>query len=412
MHLAHLSLTNFRNFIRLDTDIPTGPLILVGANAQGKTSLLEAIYYLAGASSPHTASDRQLINFLALHADPPFTRLVGEVRRADRLQRIEIRVVLESGAPGEEPRLRKEVLLNGLKRRTRDLSGGFNAVLFLPQDLGVIEGAPGDRRRYLDNAVAQADPVYADALSEYGRVLTQRNALLRQLQERSNTARLANGNGSQVDFWDEQLCNLGAILIRGRALAISELDQLAGPIHARLSNGAENLHLSYRPSFDPLPRPEGQLGLPLETPLDRSAVPQTAIAKGMRAALRSARADEIARGMTLLGPHRDEFRLVADGVDLGTYGSRGQNRTAMLSLKLAEVDWVRACTGEWPALLLDEVLAELDVRRRAALLERVHAAEQAILTSADLAMFPDDFRAAATLWRIESGTVRTEPAVH
>ena len=135
MQLKHLSLTNFRNFVRLETELASGPTLLIGANAQGKTSFLEAIYYLAGSASPHSSNDRQLINFLALEEDNPFCRLVGEVQRGERLHRLEIRLILEDAGSS---RLRTEVLINGVKRRVSDLARVFNAVMFLPQDLQII----------------------------------------------------------------------------------------------------------------------------------------------------------------------------------------------------------------------------------------------------------------------------------
>jgi DNA replication and repair protein RecF len=407
MRLSHLSLTNFRNFVRLETDLPQGPTLLVGANAQGKTSLLEAVYYLASGASPHAASDRQLVNFLALREPAPFARIVGEVQRQGGLQRVEIRLIQRPTPLPEEPHLHKEILVNGLKRRMRDLAGTFNAVLFLPQDLRVIEGSPGERRRYLDAALSQADVVYAEAVWGYARVLTQRNALLKQLQDRPR-ARNGGEEASQLTYWDQQLADLGATLIRGRALALQELERLAAPIHHRLTDEAETLRLDYLPSCDLRPQPQGQLGLPLAAPLYRVGIAHAEIRETILSALERLRDEEIARGVTLTGPHRDEFRLQANGIDLGLYGSRGQTRTAMLALKLAEVDWMRERTGEWPVLLLDEVLAELDVERRQALLARVHAADQAILTSADPGMFGDEFRQRATVWRVEAGTVRPD----
>ncbi len=398
MRLTHLSLTNFRNFVRLEAAFPAGPTLVVGANAQGKTSLLEAIYYLTGAHSPHTTSDRQLINFLALREPTPFARLVGEVRRGERLNRIEIRVVLEPEGPLGAGRLRKEVLVNGVKRRVRDLAGGFNAVLFLPQDVAVVEGSPGMRRRYLDAALSQADPTYAATLAEYARVLAQRNALLKRLQER-------RGGEGQLDFWDERLCTLAAALIRARALALHELEALAADLHRQLTGDGERLRLVYLPAFDPLSRPEGQLDLPLETAVDRTGIGLGEIEEGMLEALARSRREEIAQGATLIGPHRDDLRLLANGLDLRLYGSRGQNRTAMLALKLAEVEWLRRRSGEAPVLLLDEVLAELDTARREQVLARVFEVEQAVLTAADLEMFAPDFRARATLWQVEAGKV-------
>lgn len=398
MLLQHLSLTNVRNFVRLEADVPPGPTLIVGANAQGKTSLLEAVYYLARAASPHTHSDRQLINFLALHEATPFARFVAEFRRADRPQRVELRLVLEPGALAGEGRLHREALLNGVKRRMSDLAGGLHAVLFLPQDLRVLEGPPSERRQHLDSTLAQADAIYAEALSEYGKVLAQRNALLKQLDEQGS-------NGTQLNFWDEELAEQGATLIRARALALAEHDRLASPIHADLTRGRETLHLEYQPSYDPLPPAPAQLGLPLRPSPDRTVLSQEAIREGLRQALERSRPEDLQRRATSIGPHRDDFRFTANGIDLRAYGSRGQNRTAMLSLKLAEIDWLHQRTSEWPVLLLDEVLAELDGDRRQDLLRRVAALPQALVTAADIGMFDGDFRRAATTWEVRAGTL-------
>ncbi len=403
MLLQHLSLTNVRNFVRLETEVPPGPTLVVGANAQGKTSLLEAVYYLARASSPHAQSDRQLINFLALQEATPFARLVAEFRRADRPQRVEIRLVLEPGAPGAETRLHREVLLNGVRRRVSDLAGGLHAVLFLPQDLRILEGPPSERRAHLDSSLAQADAAYAEALSEYGKVLAQRNALLKQIGEQSNHA-------PQLSFWDEELAEHGATLIRGRALALAEHDRLAAPIHRDLTRERETLHLEYLPSYDPLPAPGAQLDLPLQAAPDRTVVSRQAIRDGLLHALERLRPEDLARGSTSLGPHRDDFRFTSNGIDLRAYGSRGQNRTAMLSLKLAEVEWLHQRTSEWPVLLLDEVLAELDGERRQDLLQRVIALPQSMVTAADIEMFGADFRRKATVWQVAAGALRPVPS--
>lgn len=394
MHLTYLSLTNFRNFIRLETDIPTGSLLLVGANAQGKTSLLEAIHYLTGTGSPHTPSDRQLINFLALQEPTPFARIVAEVRRQDRLHRIEIRLILDSGGKVGEQRLRKEILVNGIKRRMRDITGVFNAVIFLPQDMNVIEGSPSQRRRLLNSVISQADPTYAEALSEYRKILTQRNALLKQLQERST-------DSDELSFWDDQLCHHAAVIIRARALALNELENLAGPIHQELTRGLESLRLDYTPAYDPASHPQGQLGTPMESRVIGLEVAR----KGMLATLQLTRDEEIARGMTLTGPHRDDFHFRVNGIDLHGYGSRGQNRTAILSVKLSEVDWLLQRTDEHPVLLMDEVMAELDPERRQDLLTKVNVAQQTILTAADLMMFSEEFSRGATVWQVVSGTI-------
>jgi DNA replication and repair protein RecF len=372
--------------------------LLVGANAQGKTSLLEAIHFLTGGSSPHTTSDRQLINFLALDDPLPFTRIAAELKQGERLQQVELRVLQEMNDHDASPRIRKEVKINGVKRRIGDLAGVFTAVMFLPQDLRVVEGPPVERRKFLDHALSQGDPVYANTLLEFNKVLPQRNALLKQLQERPSGM-------DELAFWDDQLCEAGAALIRARALALTELERLSAPIHRALTRGHESLRLQYQPSYDPLRTSDAQIAMPLDTPVDRTGVGQDAIRSGMRSALKRMRADELGRGVTLLGPHRDDFGFVVDGIDLRLYGSRGQNRTAILSTQLAAVDWLTDRTGESPLLLLDEMLAELDPQRREDVLARVRSADQAILTAADLEMFPEGFRRDATLWEIRAGSL-------
>jgi DNA replication and repair protein RecF len=398
MRLTHLSLTNFRNFVRLETQFPSGVTLLVGANAQGKTSLLEAVYLLTGASSPHASSERQMINLLALDQPTPFARLAAEVHRGSKPQRIEIRMLLEQSSGNAEPRLRKEVLLNGVKRRQRALAGVFNAVFFHPHDLRIIDGSPSERRRYIDATLSQADPIYAKTLAEYAKVLSQRNALLKQLQER-------NGDRNQLEFWDDKIAELSAALIRARFSALHELEALATVIHQQLTRQREVLRLEYLPAFNPLTGPREQPQLPLDSPLDWTSVGLEQIRQGMLAALKELRGEEIARGATVLGPHRDEIRFLANGIELRPYGSRGQHRTAMLATKLAEVEWLRERTGFWPTLLLDEVLAELDAERRQDLLRTVSEAKQALLTTSELAMFTQDFQQSATMWQITAGTL-------
>ncbi len=400
MHIQQLSLTNFRLYARLEVDLPAGALILVGSNAQGKTALLEALYFLATGQSHHAASERQLINFLALQEPQPFSRVVAEARSARDRVRVELRVIAEMGGEG---RLRKEVLLNGAKKRLADLAGRITAVMFLPQDMAIVEGSPSERRHYLDVALCQVDPIYQHNLSEYGKVLSQRNALLKQIQESGVSPDL-------LDFWDAKLCELAGQLQAARTHAVAELEALASPIHRELTAGKEGLRLAYHPSFDPnaAAAPEGQLGLPLSTPVHTLGLSASDIETLLCERLKASRSDEIARGQTLYGPHRDELRFVANGLDVGVYGSRGQVRTAVLALKLAETEWMRQRTGEWPILLLDEVLSELDAQRRSDLLRRLSAADQFVITTTDLAPFPPEFLARATVWRVRSGSVSPE----
>ena len=401
MYLTQLSLTNFRNYARLDIDMPQGVVLLVGDNAQGKTSLLEAVYFLATFVSFHANSDRQLVNFLASRETLAVARIVADFYRQDTLKglsqhRIEVRIIQEDNGYNGVPRVRKEVLLDGVKRKISEVVGQFNAVLFLPHTLRVIEGAPDERRRYLNLTLAQVLPFYATYLADYSRALSQRNALLKQINER-------NADPEQLGYWDEILAASGAKLISARIHAIQELENLASTLHNQLTRGVEVLRLSYEPAYDPLPQPAQQIALPLEAPVDRSGVSVEKIQQGFMDSLARLRVEEISRGVTTIGPHRDEIRFYSNGVDLGIYGSRGQVRTAMLSLKLAEVGWMKEKTGQWPVLLLDEVLAELDIQRRDDLLTRLVESEQALLTTTDLDLFSPDFANRATLWRVQNG---------
>jgi DNA replication and repair protein RecF len=396
VHLTHLSLTNFRNFTRLDLEVPRGPLLLVGDNAQGKTSLLEGIYFLATLTSFHASNDRQLINFFAIREPLAVARILATYERDGSGHRLEVRVIQEPN--GGSLRLRKEILLDGVKRKMSEAVGQFNAVLFLPQMLAVIEGAPEERRRYLNLALSQVIPGYSSALAGYNRTLTQRNALLKQLSERG-------GSPTQLDYWDEQLVAFGAQLLQARIWAVQELEWLAAGTHTELTRGEEVLRFNYQPAYDPLTLPPGQFALPFDAQVDRSKFPISEISKGFLEKLLQLRNEEISRGITTIGPHRDELRLLSNGIDLGQFGSRGQVRTALMSLKLAEVAWMKDKSGQWPVLLLDEVLAELDGQRRSDLLVRLGQSEQSLMTTTDLELFDPEFVQKAHLWQVKAGRV-------
>ncbi len=290
-----------------------------------------------------------------------------------------------------------------MKRKPSELPGVFRALLFLPQELRVIEGAPSDRRRHLDEAVAQADPPYRTAMWEYHHALTQRNALLRSLQD-------CGGDPGQLDVWDEPLAAAGSALLLGRARALAEIETLAAPLHRRLTHGLETLHIRYHPAWDPS-RPAGyaddlQHELPIDAVVDHTKWKADQVRGMFLDHLRSTRDQAVRRGLTIAGPHRDEVRFLANGIDLTTYGSRGQARTAILALKLAEVEWLRARGGEWPVLLLDEVFSELDIRRREDLLADLARADQVFTTASDPEMLPAAYRRRAQSWWVEGGTLK------
>jgi DNA replication and repair protein RecF len=370
---------------------------LVGSNAQGKTSVLEAIYFLAAFTSFQTHADRQIVNFHEAKNPLAVTRLVADYQRGKTKHRLEARLILEpTGVNGQ--RLRKEILLDGAKRHANDVIGHFNAVIFVPQMSQIIEGGPDERRRYLNLALAQTVPAYARVLSEYSQALTQRNALLKALNE-------LGGNRDQLQVWDEALVKFGAQIILWRIQAVQEIERLASRIHHELTRGTEILRFSYEPAYDPLPKPNGQLGLKLDTAIDRSSLELDEIQDGFLARLKEIRGEEIARGVTTIGPHRDDLRFIINKADVSDYGSRGQIRTTLLALKLAEVEWMKERTGETPVILLDEVMAELDTSRRADLLKYVGEDQQVLFTTTDLTLFSPEFTNAAEIWDVKNGVV-------
>jgi DNA replication and repair protein RecF len=398
MYLSRLSLTDFRSFSRLDLNVPREIFLLVGENAQGKTSLLEAIYFLSTFSSFHASSDRQLINFHQPKNQITVGRIVGEFSRRDGEHQIEARLILEPNGINGGARFRKEALLDGVKRKITDVIGWFNAVIFLPQMSRIVEDGPSERRRYLDTLISQVSPRYLSHLSDYGQTLSQRNALLKQLAERG-------GDPDQLAVWDGMLARHGAYIMWERIRAIREMEEAAKRMHYNLTHGQEVLRLDYQPAFEPLSHPEGQMALPVTAIPDRSALSVDDIEAALLSALQAKQREEIARGVTTLGPHRDELRFLSNQIDLGDFGSRGQGRTALLALKLAEVTWLHQRTNDWPVLLLDETMSELDTQRRGDLLSALSECDQAILTSTDLEMFEPDFVKLHPVWRVDHGMV-------
>jgi DNA replication and repair protein RecF len=379
-------------------DIPQKAVLLVGSNAQGKTSVLEAIYFLAAFTSFQTHVDRQIVNFHEAKNPLAVTRLVADYLRGKTKHHLEVRLILEpTGVNGQ--RLRKEILLDGVKRHANDIMGHFNAVIFVPQMSQVVEGGPDERRRYLNLALAQTVPAYARVLGEYNQALTQRNALLKALNENG-------GISSQLEVWDDALVKFGSQIILWRIQAIQEIERFASRVHHELTRGTEILRLAYEPAYDPLPKPNGQFGLKLDTAIDRSAIELDEIQSGFIEKLKSIRAEEIARGVTTIGPHRDDLRFIINKADVSDYGSRGQMRTTLLALKMAEVEWMKERTGEWPVILLDEVMAELDTNRRADLLKYVSKGEQVLFTTTDLNLFANEFTTDSEIWDVSGGVVQ------
>lgn len=409
MQITHLSLTNFRNYGRLELELPPGTTLLHGNNAQGKTNLLEAIYYLATTRSSHVDQDNQLINWEALQSDDPVVvgRLTAQIATNNGLRQIEIRLIQERKATlrNGQSSFRREALVDRRKVRLMDLLGNLRVVMFLPQDVQLITGPPNGRRRYLDIALCQIDPIYCHTLSHYNKVLEQRNALLRQIAEGST-------NRDVLPIFTEKLVKLGSQVFARRAAFLAEIAREAQRIHyEELTSGQESIRLSY------LPRLQGNdVGrgsdvtdlVALGEWLQDNHEDKAAITARFTGAIQTAQPTDIARGTTSVGSHRDDWLFTINGRSLSNYGSRGQQRSAVLALKMAEINWMVKVTDETPVLLLDEVVAELDEQRRALLLRYVQKSTQAVLTSTDPGMFPVEFLQNATSMTVSGGRVQVD----
>ena len=367
MHLAHLALTNFRTFRRLELDLQPGLHVVTGGNASGKTNLLEAISLLATARSFRSGSDAELIAWDALARDPlPAARLGARVETAEGSITLEVAVIARTAREGEaEPTgaatASRRFRVNGVARRASDLIGRLRVVMFGAEDLRIIGGPPAGRRRYLDITISQFDPAYVRALQRYSRVLQQRNSLLRRLQERRAAA-------AELDFWDDELAATGAVVITARAQALVELGRGAAAHYAELSPSGERLEACYRPAVPP------ELAATLA---------EHGLEQRLRAALGAQHADDIRSGTTRIGPHRDDIAFLVGGHDAGAFASRGEQRTAALALRLAEVALSTQRTADPPLLLLDDILSELDADRRERVLAVAYGVDHVVITSPD-----------------------------
>ena len=380
--LSRLILTNFRNFAALDLALPPGVVVLYGANAQGKTTLLEAVYLLAIARSFRAENEREVVNFAAAR-DGQQALVGGHLERDDR--RLQVYVGYSTAAQSGRGRgglnysVRKEIRVNRVRRTAADLVGTVGAVLFNADDIQLVQGPPAGRRRYLDILISQGDPLYLKALQRYTQVVRQRNRLLRLLRE-------GRAEESELEFWDDRLVREGGWLSWQRARAIDLLAGLCADHHRNLSSPGELLTLEHLPSVP--------VGEDVE-----------ATAGHFRQALAGQRARELATGSTAVGPHRDDFQLLVDGVDMGTFASRGQARTIALTLRLAEASYLSQVRRDEPVVLLDDVLSEMDEYRRRRVLEKVAGYGQSLITTTDPGLVRPYFGSSATYLRVADGAV-------
>ncbi len=371
MWIKQLFLQQFRNYERLHLDLQPSFNIFVGDNAQGKTNLLEAMYVLAAGRSFRASKDQELIM-----AGKDQMKIAAKVAR-DADIRLDVQIGLDTP---------KKLLVNQKPTRPGYFFGQLNVVLFTPDDLQLIKGSPGGRRRFLDEEIGQVNRVYRDLLSQYQKVLLQRNKVLKEhSSQRSQLALL--------DVFDEQMIDIGSRIMVKRSEAIHKLSLLSRLMHRRITNGREELSLEYLPFFRSADEPSRTYELAF-------------VQEEFQRELAAKRDLERARGFSLVGPQRDDLGFFIQGLDAKIYASQGQQRTAVLACRLAEMEYMRSESGTYPVVLLDDVMSELDHTRRQFLIGILKEQIQTVITTTHLGSFSQSILEQAQVLTITNGQVQ------
>ena len=395
MRLVRLDLESFRSYRSAELEPAPGLTIVAGPNGAGKTNLLEAVQVAITGRSPRAAADVELVHHGAF-----FARI-----RLDLIDERGSELRIEALIPGvDAPReVRKRVTLNGLPRRVGGLGETVRSVLFRPEEMLLLVGSPSERRRFLDAIVAQRDRAAVRDLSELARVLAQRNALLRAIRHEE-------AGEEELAFWDEQLAMIGARVMAQRLAIVGQLGELIGPLHdavAPASERGERVRLAYADSLkDAWPARATGVSDALE---DRELL-AARLAVTYRERLAGVRQKELWNGVSLVGPQRDDLSVELDGREVATHASRGQQRTIILAMKLAETDLLSA-DGPAPVVLLDDVFSELDPQRSERALELLLERGQVLVTMADLSSLPARRRRSVPIWQVSDGSLQLTPRV-
>lgn len=369
MFINQLQVRNFRNYRKLDIAFDNKVNVIIGENAQGKTNLLEAIYLLAFTKSYRTSHDRELIRW-----NEEFAKIAGRlVKKQDRVVPLEL-IFHRTG---------KKAKLNHLEQqRLSEYIGAMNVVMFAPEDLALVKGSPQVRRRFIDMELGQIEPLYLYHLGQYQKLLKQRNHMLKQLQF---------DKGADITFLHiltEQLVKHAAIILKKRFEFLKLLRKWAHPIHYDISRELEDLKIVYDSSVDVLEEDD-------EEKLEQKYAE----------AFKRNEENELRRGSTLIGPHRDDLSFYINDKDVRLYGSQGQQRTTALSLKLAEIDLIYEQVGEYPILLLDDVLSELDDFRQSHLLSTIQGKVQTFVSTTNIDGIHHETLDQASIYHVDNGTV-------
>ena len=359
MFIKRLQMLNYRNYNALDIELCPNVNVFMGDNAQGKTNILEAIYYCAFAKSHRTSKDKELINWNGEHA---FISVDVGRERLDK--RIDISILKDG---------KKSIRINKIKiKKIFELFGNFNFVMFYPEDLRIIKDSPGVRRKFIDMELCQLNPKYYYNLVQYNKVLNERNILLRN----------RNTSSEMLEIYDMQLVEFGYNIIRDRIKYIESLNKYAEKIHSDITSGKEKINFKYISTIKDLEN----------------------IKENFYTLLEKNRSKDCDRGITSIGPHRDDFFVYINDIDTKSYGSQGQQRTAVLTMKFSSLEIIKELTGEFPVLLLDDVLSELDFNRKKYILSTIGQIQTVITCTGieDLYEYLDE---KAKVFKVKNGEI-------
>lgn len=360
MYVKYLQIINFRNYNELSIELSENVNVFIGDNAQGKTNILESIYYCSIGKSPRTSKDKELINWSAHEA---YIKLYVVKERLDK--KIEIKIFKEG---------KKGININSIKiNKISELIGVLNVVIFSPEDLKIVKESPAFRRKFLDIELCKLSKKYYFNLVQYNKSLNERNIILKKYNEKYEY---------MLDVYDEQISKYGGIIIKARQQYIKRLNDNGKPIHNDITSGIENIEFHYITSVKDIENAEHEL---LEM-------------------LKASRGKDFERKATSIGPHRDDFNIKINGIDTKSFGSQGQQRTSVLTIKFASLKIIKEITGEYPVLLLDDVLSELDANRQKFILNSIKDI-QTFITCTGVGDIEKYLKNEAKLFEVKGGTV-------
>jgi DNA replication and repair protein RecF len=369
MYIEQLELRNYRNYESIDVSFENKVNVILGENAQGKTNIMESIYVLAMAKSHRTSNDKDLIRW-----DEEYAKIKGRIQKYNGALPLEL-ILSKKGKKAKSNHLEQSKLSQYV--------GNMNVVMFAPEDLHLVKGSPQVRRRFIDMEIGQVSPVYLHDISLYQKILQQRNHYLKQLQTRKQK------DQTMLEVLTEQFIEMAVKITKKRFEFVQLLESWAKPIHSGISRNLETLEIVYKPSLDVSDNQEWSKMVDIyEQKFD------------------GIREREIDRGVTLIGPHRDDLQFIVNGRDVQTFGSQGQQRTTALSVKLAEIELIHSEIKEYPILLLDDVLSELDDYRQSHLLNTIQGKVQTFVTTTNVDGIDHQTLNEATTFEVEAGSMK------